>query len=469
MLGAAIATLALAAVIGDRARAALIVTPIVLGLLMYGHVVDLIAAPGLVHRLGWVALVGLGALGAWRLGAARLLSIDRALLAVSAVLVVFTLVSIVPHEIETATAAAPPNPAAGRELATATTAQKRDVYWLVFDRYPSDRAIQLQFGIKNDLTPWLADHGFKVLGDSHANYIATSLSISTTANLTTLDDLTAGTTSPTSFRERTYDSLQNPLVAQQFKALGYRYLHMGSWWNPTRIDSGAEVNYNASGGSDFSSVLLQESAVPLALRVLGINEQTFSKQYQNGRYELDTLAKLRDEPGPKFVFGHVLLPHPAYVFDTDGSFIPAATSRELGETEAWRRQLEYTNSRLRSFIEGVLALPEDRQPIIILQADEGHWFNRTAANDTEDEGSYDWKAATPEQLEIKFGILNAWYVPGADLGLDQKMTSINTFPVLFDRYFGLDYPMLPERVMASEGWIQKNILLDVTDRLPSLK
>ena len=234
VLGAAIATLALAAVIGDRARAALIVTPIVLGLLMYGHVVDLIAAPGLVHRLGWVALIGLGALGAWRLGAARLLSIDRALLAVSAVLVVFTLVSIVPHEIETATAAAPPNPAAGRELATATTAQKRDVYWLVFDRYPSDRAIQLQFGIKNDLTPWLADHGFKVLGDSHANYIATSLSISTTANLTTLDDLTAGTTSPTSIRERTYDSLQDPLVAQQFKALGYRYLHMGSWWNPTR-------------------------------------------------------------------------------------------------------------------------------------------------------------------------------------------------------------------------------------------
>ena len=54
-------------------------------------------------------------------------------------------------------------------------------------------------------------------------------------------------------------------------------------------------------------------------------------------------------------------------------------------------------------------------------------------------------------------------------GCDQKMTSINTFPVLFDRYFGLDYPMLPERVMASEGWIQKNVLLDVTDRLPSLK
>jgi hypothetical protein len=378
-------------------------------------------------------------------------------------------VSIVPHEIETASAAPPPNPAAGRELATQTTAKKRDVYWLVFDRYPSDRAIELQFGLKNDLTPWLRDQGFKVLDDSHANYIATSLSLSTTANIRTLDDLTAGATSPTTFREQVYDSLQNPLVAQQFKALGYRYLHVGSWWNPTRIDSGADVNYNVSGASDFSSVLLQESAVPLALKALGINEQTFSKQYQNGRYELDTLERLRDEPGPKFVFGHVLLPHPAYVFDTDGSFIPAVQSRALGETEAWRRQHEYTNNRLKTLIGGLLALPEDQQPIIILQADEGHWFNRTADNDTESEGSYDWKNATPEQLEIKFGILNAWYVPGADLGLDPRMTAINTFPVLFDRYFGLDYAMLPDRVMASIGWIQRNVLLDVTDRLPSLK
>jgi hypothetical protein len=467
---AVIVTLLLAVLIGDRARAALIVTPIALGLLLYGHVVDLVDAPGIVHRLGWAALVGIGALGAWRLGASRLLSLDRGLRVVAAVLVAVTLVSIVPHEIESVSAAPPPDPAAGRVLATQTTAPKRDVYWLTFDRYASDRAFQLQFGIQNGLTPWLREHGFTVLGDSHANYITTSLSLATTANVEHLEALTAGATPGVPVRERIYDSLQSSVVAQQFKALGYRYEHVGSWWTPTRTDAGADVNFNVAGTSDFSSVLLEESAVPLALRALGISEQTFSKQFQHGRYELDTLDRLVDQPGPKFVWAHVLLPHPAYVFDTNGSFIPSAKARELGEKEAWRRQLEYTNSRLRSFFEKLLALPEERRPIIILQADEGHWFNRSAEKDAEANDTFDWATATPEQLEIKFGIMNAWYVPGGvDLGLDPKQTAINTFPILFDRYFGLNYAMLPDRVTASVGWVYRNKLLDITERLPSLK
>ena len=467
---ALVVTLVLAVVIGDRARAALIVTPVVLGLLMYGHVVDLIPAPGTIHRLGWAALGGLALLGAWRLGPARLMRIDRILLGLSALLVVVTLVSIVPSQLQTGTTAAAPDLSAGRVLATTTSAPKRDVFLLTFDRYPSDRAIDTQFGIENDLTPWLRDQGFDVLGDSHANYIATSLSLSTTLNMRTLTDLSAGATSASAFRKRIYDSLQNSFVVQQFKALGYRYIHVGSWWNPTRIDSGADVNYNAAGASDFGSVLLKESAVPLALTALGITEQTFSKNYQNGRYELELLPKLGEEPGPKFVWAHVLLPHPAYVFNPDGSFMSAATARRLGAKEAWRRQHEYTNNQLRTIIGGLLALPEERRPIIILQADEGHWFNRDQSDDTEDDVSFDWSKATPEQIEIKFGILNAWYVPGdVDLALDPKMTAINTFPTLFDRYFGLDYPRLPDRVSITKGWNQDEAALDVTDRLPSLK
>ena len=470
IVAATLATLLLAVLIGDRARAALVVTPIVLGLLVYGRVVDLVEAPGLVHRIGWAAVVGVGALGAWRLSASRLLSVDRALLAIAAVLIAFTLVIIVPNEVTTASAAHPPDFAAGRVLATTTDAPKRDVYWLIFDRYASDRGLELQFGVKNDLTPWLREQGFKVLDDSHANYLTTSLSLSTTSNIRHLEDLTAGTNSAASFRERVYGSLQNSLVAQQFKALGYRYYHLGSWWSPTRIDSGADVNYNAAGASDFSSVLLQQSAVPLALKALGIAEETFSKNFQHGRYELQTLDGLRDAPGPKFVWAHVLLPHPTYVFNTDGRYMTYAESRRLGEAAAWKRQFEYTNSRLKSFIGGLLALPEDKRPIIILQADEGHRFSVKATDEGEDKGGFDWRTATPEQLEIKFGIMNAWYVPGGvDLGLDPKMSAINTFPVLFNRYFGLDYKMLPDRITTSIGAVERNELLDITDRLPSLK
>src|SRR5262245_62911201 len=73
VLAALVATLVLAVLVGDRARAALIVTPAALGLLMYGHVVDLVPVAGTFHRIGWAALIGLGVLGAWRLSNARVL------------------------------------------------------------------------------------------------------------------------------------------------------------------------------------------------------------------------------------------------------------------------------------------------------------------------------------------------------------------------------------------------------------
>jgi hypothetical protein len=138
----------------------------------------------------------------------------------------------------------------------------------------------------------------------------------------------------------------------------------------------------------------------------------------------------------------------------------------MSTAETFDRQLDYTNTRLREILGGLLALPEEERPIIILQADEGPYPNNY--NATRD--SYPWASATPEELEIKFGILNAWYMPGGeDLGLDPRMTSINTFPVLFDRYFGLDYATLPDRVYTSTSWVLPYGLTDITDRLPSLR
>ena len=94
-------------------------------------------------------------------------------------------------------------------------------------------------------------------------------------------------------------------------------------------------------------------------------------------------------------------------------------------------------------------MPEDERPIIILQADEGPWSGRATGDR---KSTFDWADASDDELEIKFGILNAWYVPGGeDLGLYPTMTSINTFPLLFNRYFGLDYPLLPDRVFAPEA------------------
>ena len=102
---AAAATFLLGLVFGDRRRAALIVTPLLIGLLMYGHAANLLGTvhvPGIVQQAGWAALVVIGIVAAIRLSARRLATVDTALDRIAAILVVVTLVLIVPFQVSAA-------------------------------------------------------------------------------------------------------------------------------------------------------------------------------------------------------------------------------------------------------------------------------------------------------------------------------------------------------------------------------
>ena len=108
------------------------------------------------------------------------------------------------------------------------------------------------------------------------------------------------------------------------------------------------------------------------------------------------------------MFGHVLLPHTPYMFAADGSFVDVDESRGRTALERFSEQLTFTNARMLAILDDLLAVPEAERPVIIVQADEGPY-----PSNLEDQTGLDWTTATPEEREIKFGILNAWYVPGA--------------------------------------------------------
>jgi hypothetical protein len=473
ILAAALLTLLLGALFRDRRRGALVAAPIVIGLLMYGHAADLVGrlhVPGILQQAGWVALVVIAIIAAIRLDERWIARLDTALGRIAAILVLVTLVLIIPY-VATNVMSGAASPRV-EPASDSTTTQKRDVYWLVFDRYGSDRSLELQYGVKNDLTPWLEEHGFTVLPDSHANYIRTALSMASTLRMAPLDDIAAAAGAGNSDMTPINDALQDPLVARQFKALGYRYHHIGSWWDPTRIDEGADVNFippTILGGGDFTDALFDASAFPaIAKRLRLPSESDRVRAWDTNVKALDALAATTREPGPKFVLGHILLPHPPLVFDRDGSFIDDDGVKGHTSLDMYQRQLDFTNSKIKELLSGFLDLPEAERPIVILQADEGPWPPSYSAERKTD---IDWAAgATEEELEQKYGILNAWYLPGGeDLGLDPAMSAINTFPVLFSRYFGIDYPTFPDRIFSSHDWSHPYDLTDITDRLPSLR
>ncbi|XSC43508.1 hypothetical protein ACF1BQ_037100 [Bradyrhizobium sp. RDT10] len=142
-----------------------------------------------------------------------------------------------------------------------------------------------------------------------------------------------------------------------------------------------------------------------------------------------------------FVFAHILVPHDPYVFGADGR-CPLSDGMERTETEKYIDQVRYANSLIKDFVSALL-VTDGPKPIIIIQSDEGPFPPRYQSEDRS------WRDATVDELRAKMGILNAFYFPDGDYrDLDPQVTSVNTFRVLFNKYFGTGLERLPDRIYA---------------------
>jgi hypothetical protein len=452
----------------DLRRGAIVVSAIATLVLGYGHAAHFVVGhrvPLVVFEVGWLGafIVALVIAMRARSGLANLTSV---LNVVSLVLVVFTLIDIVPFEARAATTDRRPEP--GSSPLSAGTKPARDIYYIVPDRYGSARSLGLQYGVTGaGFYGWLADHGFAVAADSHANYVKTSLSLAATLNMHYLDDIVAEMGPDSSDHQPVFDSLKDHAVGRFLKSQGYRYIHIGSYYSPTQSATIADVNLRQGTSSDFVAALYDESLVPRVARFLGLTHAAPARERHASvaLFQLGALTSVAPQPGPKFVFAHILLPHPPYVFAPDGRFTSDAEAAKTPGKQGFVDQLAFTDREMETFLAPLVALPEASRPIIIIQADEGPYPPRFAR----DTVAFDWSTASGSELEIKYGILNAMLLPGVDrAAVYPSISSVNTFRLVFDRYFDANLPLLPDRSFTSRGKLRPYDLTDITDRLPSL-
>ena len=441
-------------------RGAVIASAFVVAWYGFGHVAPALADAGLDTRaqIGmWAVAIAVAA--GYAVIARRSLPTVTALLnTFSAVLVALTLVSIVPYEASRATrAAAAVDPGLARSAASVPT---RDVYYLVFDRYGSADAIETAFGITdNDLYDWLEARGFQVQEDSHANYRATDFSLAATLNMTYLDHLTQTVGRASGDRTPAQAMLRGHRVGEEFQALGYRYVHLGSWFGPTSSNPAADENVSVGTTSEFESVLRDTSMLPAIEQVRGDEKPTptfFERHGDIALFQMRQLTRLASAPGPKFVFAHILLPHDPYVFRADGTRMTEEESRRGDEKELYAGQMAYLNGQIKELVEKLTAGPDEKDPLIILQADEGPLACR----------SVDCPGDDPRYFAIRFGNLNAMFLPGVDAAVPSDLSSVNTFRFLFSEAFGQDVELLPDR---SFTWPDNDHIYDfrdITDQLP---
>lgn len=445
----------------DRRRGALLATAIVGAVFFFGHVssqFDEEAVGETLQLALWVALVVAVAIYAAR-ARGSLDNVTSLLNILGLILVGMSLVTILPAESGRAADASEGEPVASNEIET-TRSPERDIYFLVLDRYGSDWSLRQRFGIENDIYPDLEAAGFQVIPGGRANYHASDFSLATALNMRYQDDLAAALDGPSIDRTPVRERLARHEVGEFLRSQGYRYYHLGAWWNPTRSSPIADEVLALGKTTEFDTVLRETTLLPALQRLAGVApEDTHSRSQHRDQalFAFRQLQRLADTPGRKFVFAHVLMPHTPYVLAEGGRYVLEAEAKQKSEAELFEQQLEFTNEKVNELVAKLLEGPDDEDPIIIITGDEGPYLCY----------EIDCVDGSPEVYGIRLGTLRAYYLPGLDYQVPADDSGVNIFRMILREYFGADLPDLPNR---SYGWPDPKqdlyTFTDVTDELP---
>jgi len=449
----------------DPRRGALLASALVLAFAFFGHIggqLDEEVVTEAAQLLAWAGFLVAVAVYALR-ARGSLATVTVALNAFTLALVTISLVTIVPAEVSRVARATEGEPVSTDAMAQATRLPERDIYFLVFDRYGSDWAIAERFGIDNDIYGALADEGFQVIPGARANYRATDFSLASMLSMDTLDDLTESVGRESDDRTPARAMLGDHEVGRFLRANGYRYYHLGGWYGPTSSNPIADEVLTWGQTTEFEQILQDATLLPALERAFTTTEDDGFRirHREEALFVFRQLERLAGTPERKFVFAHVLLPHPPYGFDRHGGVV--TKPEELAAIEAgdeaalYAEQLAYTNGRILELVDALRAdRPPEEEPIVVITGDEGPFIC----------GNVDCIDGSPEAYGIRFGSLRAYSLPGLDYQVPPDDTGVNIFRMLFREYFGADLPDLPNR---SYDWPDNDHLYDfrdVTDELP---
>ncbi len=348
-----------------------------------------------------------------------------------------------------------------------------DIYYIIPDRYAGQKAFQKQYGFDNSaFLNSLKDKGFYVPENSTTNYPKTFQSLGSSLNMEYLDYLTEQTNGGESKDESIVTPLiRNNKVLQFLKDHGYRYVHMGSWWEPTKKNENADYIFYPRrreywGADEFTTGFYSTTILSEFLKTFFHEPSDVSKNprdnlhRQSALQQFEELKKIPLMPGPKFVFAHILLPHDPFVFDKDCNPIGDEVVNKNTHQENYKNQVLCANKKLDNAIDIILRNSKN-PPIIILQSDEGPFPMNDPIS-----GDQAWGEASETALREKFPILNAYYLPGKDakaVGFYDTITPVNSFRLLLNTYFGEDMPLLEDRNYIFQDDSNYYKFIDVTE------
>ncbi len=338
-----------------------------------------------------------------------------------------------------------------------------DIYYMIIDGYGREDVLREIYQYDNSgFIKALQDRGFFVGDKSQCNYMQTTLSLASSLNMDYLNNLL-----PTSIDGRhLVGIIRQNRVQSLLKSLGYVSVAYSSGFLPTELIN-ADYYYSPNvllKSQNLAALILYYSPVYILVEKgwLGLPITSFSEQQANISFIIQNLSEGTPiTTKPKFVFAHITVPHPPFIYDQNGPITPndyyilVDGNHVLGGPKAYKQgyidQLIYINKQILQVIDKILANSAN-PPIIILQSDHGP-------------GAYlDWQSVDKTCLKERISILNALYLPqGGAAEVPEDITPVNTFAIIFNTYFEGDFK-LAENKMYYSTLGHRDRFIDVTNR-----
>lgn len=296
---------------------------------------------------------------------------------------------------------------------------KPDIYFIILDGYTNFSALQKYWDFENDeLKNFLKNHGFFVAEKGRTIYNVTNYSLASTFNLTKLnfdkDKL---------YEKSNYlalaDLINNNIIADYFCKIDYNFTNL-SFYDIQDVKKYYEDIYFLKNGNIYQSRALLGSLYEMYNELISdmdeINLSIFEK--------VKAIQGTANE-NPRFIYAHIMMPHPPYYFDAEGNRNDFRIASDKKNKTAYLEQLKYTNSLLMETLENILNSGSN-PPIIVVQGDHGF-------REFEEQ----------EKKDVEFSVLSCYFFPDRDYSsLTDSMKTINTFRIILNKYFDHNFHLI---------------------------
>jgi hypothetical protein len=426
-------------------RAALISTIAVILLFAYGHVYILLKGANINgfylfrHRTLIPIWFGLAALSIWWASrkSRNLSSATHTLNLIGMFLLILPLIQLISFSIQSRVSeTSTQNNTSALNLEVPS--QPPDIYYIILDGYGRSDVLKNEYGYDNsEFLNTLKDLGFTIADCSSSNYAQTQMSLASSLNFNYIDALSDRFVEGSDDRTGLDTLIHQSAARQSLERAGYKTVAFATGFLATELtdaDYFLGPGYSWEQLNEFESLLMETTLARLIQdgNQLGMQTSGSERFRERTLFTLDKMDDLSSIEGPKFVFVHIIAPHPPYVFGPTGGPIEPA---EVGTTKTqegashYRDQAIYISSRMMEIVPKIIE-NSSTPPIIVIQGDHGPTV-----------------ASSPR---ARMSNLSAYYLPDVATTVHSTITPVNTFRVIFNSYFGQNLEPLDDVSLYSD-------------------